>query len=211
MSNISFENFGYIAKKVGFKNINISSSRHDFQQKYYPDILTNILKKLKINKHDVFLDIGCGLGLFLIPISFFCKSAYGLDHKNFIIKLKFFFKFFEKKNLLSGNFLKKKITIKFDKILIYSVLQYLANEKEFQYFVFKSINLLNKNGKVLLGDIPIYEYEHKYYNSLEGKRFKKFFLLSKSKSIQKGKKFGISDYLIKKKNDKKLKNKFRYN
>jgi cyclopropane fatty-acyl-phospholipid synthase-like methyltransferase len=141
---------------------------------------------------------------FLIPISFFCKSAYGLDHKNFILKIKLFFKFFSKKNLLSGNFLKKQITIKFDKILIYSVLQYLSNEKELQDFVFKSITLLNKNGKVLLGDIPIAEYEHKYYNSLEGKRFKNFFLLSNSRSIQKGKKFSISDYLIYKKKDKKL-------
>ena len=67
MSNISFQNFGYVAKIVGFKNINISTSRYDFQKKYYPDILTNILKKLKINKHDVFLDIGCGIGLFFNP------------------------------------------------------------------------------------------------------------------------------------------------
>ena len=88
MSKVSFENFGHVAKKVGYKNITISSSRYNFQEKYMPLILEDIKAKLKISNDDSLLDIGCGLGLFLIPLSFFCKNVIGIDHKNFIKQIK---------------------------------------------------------------------------------------------------------------------------
>ena len=70
MSKISFENFGYIGKKIGFQNSCISSSRYEYQKNYLPKTLSDIINKLSISENDDFLDIGCGLGTFLIPISY---------------------------------------------------------------------------------------------------------------------------------------------
>jgi SAM-dependent methyltransferase len=204
MSIISFNNFGFIAKKIGFQNISISSSRYSFQKKYYPGILKGILKKLKINEKDIFLDIGCGLGLFLIPISFFCKESYGIDHKNFISQIKEYFKFFESRKLICGNFLNKKINKKFDKILVFSVLHYMKNSNEFYKFIFKSISLLKKKGKILLGDVPVEEYEISYYNSHEGKEAIKRLEFEKKNLIRQKFFFSISDYLVNRKKDNQL-------
>ena len=49
MSEVSFENFGHVAKKVGYGNIFISSSRYKFQEKFIP-ILLIIKKNIKIIK-----------------------------------------------------------------------------------------------------------------------------------------------------------------
>lgn len=204
MSEKSFENFGFIAKKVGYKNIHISSSRYEFQREFLPDILVDIKKKLKISSRDKLLDIGCGLGLFLIPLSFFCKEAYGLDHPNFIRAIKIYFKFFNKKNLISGNFLKLKLKKKFDKILIYSVVHYLKSEKEFIKFINNSLELLSKKGILLIGDIPIFEYEKKFITSERGKIYYRSFHKLKNSYKKKGKFFGISNYLLKQNYDNKL-------
>ena len=204
MSEISFENFGHVAKKVGYRNITISSSRYNFQEKHMPSILENIKNKLKISHDDTLLDIGCGLGLFLIPLSFFCKNVVGIDHKNFINQIKIYFKFFNSKNLISGNFLKLKLKKKFDKILIYSVVHYLSSEKEFQKFVGKALILLKKKGILLVGDVPIQEYEKAFLNSKEGKKYYHQFENLKKKYKKKNFDFSIVNFLDKRMKDKNL-------
>ena len=204
MSNVSFENFGHVAKKVGYKNINISSSRYNFQEKYMPQILEDIKNKLKISSEDTLLDIGCGLGLFLIPLSFFCRNVVGIDHKNFIKQIKIYFKFFNSKNLISGNFLKLNLKKKFDKILIYSVVHYLSSEKEFQKFVNKALVLLKNKGILMIGDIPIQEYEETFLNSKEGKKYYHEFKNLKKKFKKKNTAFSIANFLDKRIKDKNL-------
>lgn len=204
MSEISFENFGYVAKKVGYSNVNISSSRYNFQEKHMPLILESIKNKLKISHNDTLLDIGCGLGLFLIPLSFFCKNAIGLDHINFIKQIKANFKFFKSENLISGNFLKLKLKKRFNKILIYSVVHYLSSEKEFQKFIDKALFLLQKNGILLVGDVPIQEYEKVFLNSKEGKKYYHQFENLKKKYKKKNLDFSIVNFLDKRAKDKNL-------
>lgn len=204
MSEISFENFGYVAKKVGYRNISISSSRYNFQEKYMPLILEDIKNKLKISHEDTLLDVGCGLGFFLIPLSFFCKNVIGIDHKNFIEQIRINFKFFNRKNLISGNFLRVKLKKKFNKILIYSVVHYLGSEKEFQKFIQKALILIKKKGILLIGDIPIQEYEKTFLNSKEGKKYYHQFENLKKKYKKKNIAFSIADFLNKRSKDKNL-------
>ena len=75
--------------------------------------------------------------------------------------------------MISGNFLKIKLKRKFDKILIYSVVHYLSSEGEFQKFIHKAISLLKHKGILLIGDIPIKEYEKAFIKSNEGKNITK--------------------------------------
>tara|TARA_B100000795_G_scaffold167858_1_gene126369 strand:- start:1395 stop:1685 length:291 start_codon:yes stop_codon:yes gene_type:complete len=86
MGLIAFNNFGHVSKVQN--NYTISSSRYSFQQKYEGFILLAILDKMKLNNHDTFLDIGCNVGIQLIPLSFLVKNAYGIDHKFCLQKLK---------------------------------------------------------------------------------------------------------------------------
>ena len=204
MSEISFENFGYVAKKVGYRNIYISSSRYNFQERNMPLILEDIKKKLRISNEDTLLDVGCGLGFFLIPLSFFCKNVIGIDHKNFIEQIRINFKFFNKKNLISGNFLNVRLKKKFSKILVYSVVHYLSSEKEFQKFIDKSVNLLKKKGILLIGDIPIREYEKTFLNSKEGKKYYHQFENLKKRYKKKNIAFSIANFLNKRSKDKNL-------
>ena len=204
MSKISFENFGYIGKKIGFQNSCISSSRYEYQKNYLPKTLSDIINKLSISENDDFLDIGCGLGTFLIPISYLCLNAYGIDHKNFIEEIKKFHKLFDRSKLISGNFLNLKVNKKYDKILVYSVLHYLTNDKEFEYFIIKAIKLLKKRGQILFGDIPILEYEKNFYRSNNGKKFIRQHEQHKKKVNKKNKRFSISDYLNNRNKDNKL-------
>lgn len=204
MSEISFENFGHVAKKVGYGNIFISSSRYNFQEKFIPILLNDIKNKLRVSHKDTLLDVGCGLGLFLIPLSFFCNTVVGIDHKNFINQIKSNFKFIIKKNLISGNFLKIKLNRKFDKILIYSVVHYLSSEKEFQKFIYKAISLLKHKGILLIGDIPIKEYEKAFIKSKEGKKYYQKIEKIKKAHKKKSKAFGISNFLKNRKKDSQL-------
>ena len=85
-----------------------------------------------------------------------------------------------KKRLISGNFLKIKFKHKFDKIICYSVLHYLSNEKELIFFVNKIISIL-KDGVALLGDIPNKNLENSFYNSSYGKKWMKNLIMREKK------------------------------
>ena len=103
-------------------------------EQYIPD---DIVKKLKINRDDTFLDIGCGLGLNLIPISKIVRLAFACDHPNVI-------KILCKKDLLDnisfyeGDFLNITSNRICTKILAYSVLTSLENEKNLFSFIDKT-------------------------------------------------------------------------
>lgn len=204
MSEVSFENFGHETKKAGYGNIFISSSRYKFQEKFIPILINDIKNKLRVSHKDTLLDIGCGLGLFLIPLSFFCNTIVGIDHKNFINQIISQFRFIKKKNLISGNFLKIKLKRKFDKILIYSEVHYLSSEEEFQKFIHKAISLLKHKGILLIGDIPIKEYEKAFIKSDEGKKYYQKVEKIKKAHKKKNKAFGISNFLKNRKKDSKL-------
>ena len=189
MGKIAFHNFGFVSKVQN--NFTISSSRYAFQKKYEYFILLDIIKKMKINNHDTFLDIGCNVGTQLIPISFLVKNAYGIDHKSCLQKIKKRLPEFNSKNLIHGDYLDLKIKKKFTKILCYSVIQYLDSEYDISIFVLKLLNQLSKGGLVLIGDIPVSDLEIKFYKTVKGQKWTKNF----NNENKKTKIRSISDFL----------------
>tara|TARA_B100000029_G_scaffold362937_1_gene355965 strand:- start:483 stop:1223 length:741 start_codon:yes stop_codon:yes gene_type:complete len=200
MGKISFNNFGYVAEKS--KDYTISASRFFYWKKFEKKIILDIVKKLSINEEDKLLDVGCNVGNQLIPLSFIAKEVYGLDHVKCIKKLKLRFPEIPSRNLISGNFLNLKIKKKFTKVLSYSVLQYLENKKEVFKFSDKILQILEKNGVAMLGDIPNKSMEKKFYSSRKGKVWLKNFHLLRSNSRKKTKFENISSYLGNRKRDK---------
>ncbi len=73
--------------------------------------------------------------------------------------------------MIPGNFLDLALDERFDKIIIYSVLHYLADENEVFEFILKAIALLKSGGKLLLGDLPNCSKDARFLQSAQGKEY----------------------------------------
>lgn len=151
-------------------NFTQNSGRYNFQKKAEKLIPKDLATKLNLNLQDNCLEVGCNVGNVLIPLSKYVKSITGIDHPECI-------KILKKRNLrknikLIGNdFLKHKFIDRYDKIIIYSILQGLESNKQIEIFIDKSLKLLREKGKIIIGDIPNLSLKRRFLNSPEGKKF----------------------------------------
>ena len=148
-----FNNFFNLVKSIK-SDISISG-RYPWQNDCEKNTLKYIIKILKLKNSDNLLDIGCNTGNLSIPLSFFVHKTYGIDNLKFIKKFEDRFRS-ENLSLLGKNFLdyNNEFNQKFDKILIFSVIQYLKNFDDIINFLNKAINLLSPNGIMYIGDLP---------------------------------------------------------
>jgi len=141
-------------------------------------ILKNIIKNLKLQgggKDNLsLLDVGCGCGILTEYLIKYCNSTKIyltlLDIKDVIKILQKNYKNFESNiKLINAEFhkhnFKKK---KFDRILLYSVIQYTDNPL---FFLKKAFKLLKKQGLIFIGDIPNINKKFRFLNSQFGKKF----------------------------------------
>lgn len=134
-------------------------------------ILIDILKKLEIGPDNRLLEIGCGPGQILIPLSFLVSDATGVDHPRVC---SVFEERFQSENLtlIPGDFMDIGFgSNTFDRILLYGVVQYLTGEKELISFVRKALKLLEPGGRMLIGDLPNIDKKKRFLNSESGKVF----------------------------------------
>jgi len=165
-----YDNYGKMAA-AGVTGI-LQNGRYISQkeaEQYVPD---DVVKKLKINKEDTFLDIGCGLGLNLIPISKIVHLAFACDHPN-VIKILSEKDLPANINFYEGDFMTYATNRSFTKILLYSVINTLANEKILFSFIDKALSLLAPQGRMLLGDIANIDKKSRFLSSKRGKLFQK--------------------------------------
>ena len=136
------------------------------------NIFIDIVKKLKLKKNDEFLDIGCGIGNLTDYFIKYCvKNKINLtlcDIPEVINTLKKKYSKVENINFLGKEFQEEKIKKKFDKILCYSVIQYVNDPK---FFIKKILNILSIEGKILIGDIPNINKKYRFLKSNFGKKF----------------------------------------
>jgi ubiquinone/menaquinone biosynthesis C-methylase UbiE len=131
-------------------------------------IFRDVIKKLELNyKNKNLLDIGCGVGPLVNLIIKFCEKnkiqLYLCDINHIIKEIKSKFQKRKYINYIESEFQKFKFyNIKFDRILIYSVIQYVNNPKK---FLLKAFKILNRSGLILLGDIPNVNKKFRFLNS----------------------------------------------
>ena len=108
MKNSIFEYFAELSKT----NLSYTqkSGRYLIQKNQEKKIPKEIISKMNLNKKDELLEIGCGLGNLIIPLSKKVKKATGIDHPTIIQKI-VQRKMSRKINLISGNFLKSLVSI----------------------------------------------------------------------------------------------------
>lgn len=181
--NFYYNSYAQIAKKIPNKNSHILSARYKFLTKKYPYIVKDISEKLSISKKDEILDIGTGDGKIISNLSKKCKSATTIDSEEVINKLS------KKKDItyLKGNIHieGKRIKKKFDKILVYSVVQYFSNLKEVVKFIDLCLKLLKKEGMILIGDLPNSDMDIRYQNTDNYEKQSKIFDIKKKQYLTK--------------------------
>ena len=171
--NFYYNSYAKIAKKIKKNNSYILSGRYKFMVKKYKYIYKDILEKLSISKIDDILDIGTGDGKIINFLSKKCKSATTIDSEEVINKT------IHKKNIiyLKGNIFEesRKIKKKFDKILVYSVVQYFYDIKEVVVLIKLCLKLLKDEGMILIGDIPNRSMDLRYRNTKNYQKLSKIF------------------------------------
>ena len=165
MSNISFDNFGNFGKN----HLDFASGRSSWMKNKVKFIVKDILQKLNINKSDDVLDVGCGDAKILNNIKPFARSVTGIDHHLIVNKLKK--KFNDKIIFIEGDIKKDhtKVKKKFNKILIYSVIHYLKDDKELFKVIRILLSKLNSSGMLLIGDVPNKDMKKRFQKTNEYK------------------------------------------
>lgn len=165
-----YEKYGELAKSNS--NATVQNGRYPIQATAEKRVFADVVDKLQITAQSTLLDIGCGAGNILVPSSFICSQAVGIDHPDVIKGLA---NRITKDNiqLLSGNFLQLEFSHPFDRIIAYSVLHTLEDQKQIFAFVEKVISTLNPDGVALLGDIPNNDKKRRFIASKRGETFQR--------------------------------------
>jgi 2-polyprenyl-3-methyl-5-hydroxy-6-metoxy-1,4-benzoquinol methylase len=168
MSRASYENYGRLAT-TSLPPLQ-TAGRYPAQAEAERLMPLDVAQKLDLKPTDRLLDIGCGPGTNLIPLSFLVQSAMGVDHPETIKALSSRVKL-SNVEYLAGNFLDLEIVARFTKIVIYSVLHYLASEEEVVTFLRRACDLLEPGGRLLVGDMPNTDLRRRFQASSRGKEF----------------------------------------
>lgn len=165
-----FENYGI---RAGLEILPTElAGRYPSQVEAEKQILVDVLKKLEIGPDNRLLEIGCGPGQILIPLSFLVSEATGVDHPKVC---SVFSARFQSSNLvlIPGNFMDIDFgESTYDRILCYSVLSTLP-AAEVGNFVEKAVSLLEPGGKMLVSDLANVDTKLRFTQSNSGKAFEK--------------------------------------
>ncbi|MGH9762328.1 MAG: class I SAM-dependent methyltransferase [Blastocatellia bacterium] len=143
----------------------------EYSQKETESLIANdVLYKLRPGQSNRLLEIGCNVGVILRPLSEHVAEAVGLDHPSCLRK------FSElgvpaNVDLVAGQWPDVKPEGSFDRILVYSVLQYLSGPDAARLFINECLRTLRPGGALMLGDVPNVDSKRRFLSSSFGRRF----------------------------------------
>jgi cyclopropane fatty-acyl-phospholipid synthase-like methyltransferase len=166
--NEPFEIFGTLGNQR--LPAHVKSGRLQAQAEAERLIVGDIEQKLSLRPRDRLLEIGCGVGNLLVPLSFRVARAVGIDHAGLIEAARERFRDV-KVEFRSGQFPGEPLDEKFDRVLVYSVIHYLANFEAICHFIDAAAALVLPGGSLLVGDIPNTDRKARFTTSDAGELF----------------------------------------
>lgn len=171
MESNDFQNYGRMVEQ-GVSPTEMSG-RYPSQSEAERTILADVLDKLKPQSSNSLLDIGCGVGQLLIPLSFLVESVTGIDHPTVLRHL-------EKRTnlqnveLIAGEFSEVSLSGRtFDRILCYSVVQNVRDYTQLVSFLKKVCGVLKPGGSALIGDLSNLSAKLRFQASDFGQKFER--------------------------------------
>ena len=171
-----FSAFGEAAER-GLPPVMVSG-RHIFHGPTIAAIVDDIVVKLRPKSNARLLEIGCGVGLMLRLLAPLVAEAVGIDHCSLLREFSAL-KPPANVRLVVGRFPEIRPDGRFDHILVYSVLQYMAGADEARCFVNASLELLAPGGSLLIGDLPNADSHRRFCSSTEGRRVTEAYTLAR--------------------------------
>lgn len=169
MGKNTFHNYALLAGEE--ITLTEKSGRYPSQQEAEKRIVLDVARKLAVRPDDSLLDIGSGIGQLTIPLSFLVEQVTVVDHPVVLEELQTRFKG-PNISALPGDFLDVEVgRCKYQKVLMYSVIQTVADFDHFQLFIRKAIDALRPGGRFLLGDLPNRDKKRRFNESNEGTAF----------------------------------------
>ena len=148
------------------------AGRYSIQRRAERLVVMDVAATLEVKPDDRLLEIGCGPGNLLIPLSFMVQSAVGMDHPEVCRFLQSRIND-SKIQAIDCNFFDyvPDSDTEFDKVLIYSVMNTLSDQDETVEFMDKAVGLIAPDGLLLLGDIANGDRKARFLASASGRAF----------------------------------------
>lgn len=162
-----FSAYGALARRL--RSPVLIAGRYRFQVRRRRSIVADVRRKLALRADHRLLDVGCGVGWLLTPLSRFVREAVGVDHRALVRRYR---SLGVPKNvrLVAGAWPRVSVPGLFDRLLVYSVLHYLPSAAAANRFVEACVAKLAPGGRLLLGDIPNTDAAARSARSAEGRR-----------------------------------------
>ncbi len=164
-----FSMFGRWAREIA--DPLLVSGRRGVQRGAEARIVDDVLRKLSLCATDHLLDIGCGVGTLLLPLSQHVKKIIGVDHPAIIERLRTA-PHPANCEFVAGHWLRDTFAIApVEKIVAYSVVHYLASMNEVIAFITKALACLQPSGRLLIGDLPNDSLRDRFARTAFGQQF----------------------------------------
>jgi SAM-dependent methyltransferase len=148
----------------------ISAGRHVFQREALARVPDDVAAKLRLAASDRLLEIGCGTGSLLRPLSQRVGEAVGVDHESCLAAID---PVPENLTLVPGRWPGAPVNGDFDKVLVYSVLHYLADAEQAVEFIDACVAVLRPDGWLMIGDLPNGDAAARFGATEYGRRFQR--------------------------------------
>lgn len=140
----------YMLHMATFIDRTLAASRYTFQAEAEKLIVPDVILKLQPLPTSSFLEIVCGPGLLISAIEPLVASCTGIDTDKQVALARSA----TNARLIAGRFEDINLNERFDRILIYAVIQCLPSIPAVESFILKAASLLSPQGRLLVGDIP---------------------------------------------------------